>query len=582
MVIAVLTLLGGKIKNTLGAGANSLQTATLELKPENETFPRTPLLPMAKAAFFVRFANCGDALAFSQMSPPISSPKLPFWARIETLWLAFVPVCAAIYALCLPLAPNDLWYHVRAGELISQSGAIPTTNAMSAGVSLDKPYFYQSWLAQWLLFQTLKLGGLTALQGLRAICVVVAFVSIIGASWHWAKAENLENRAARPIAAATLGAFLLASNNLDLRPQSFSLVLCGLWIWALIGFWKSPNFAKIAILAILAALWANLHGAFVIAPASILVLAVAQSFVSSARKFWLAAAAVFGATLLNPHGWNLYFYLARLSQDVVSQKYIEEWRSPGFDEWHGVLFWISPLFLAILWNWARPQRAFWPFLAPLGLTFLMGARDQRAMIWFGLFLAPLASVLLASKLRVPVLTPIPRAAQFINGFLLVFLLLAPLVFSPRVKAILPWPPAFAARFAPTPTRLFPGDPPFLLDRTTPVAAVEWWNENQKMRPKSVWCDMVCGSYLTWATRPTPNQSATLPFCEPRIELYSESFWENYLRLSRGPKNADALLRADGFSQALVDVENQKPLFGRLQKESWRIVARNGSTALLIR
>lgn len=448
------------------------------------------------------------------------------------------------------------------------------------GRAAETPYFYQSWLAQWILFQTLQLGGLSGLQWLRVFCVVGAFVGTLGAGLTWAAHEKIEfSRSARALAGASLLAFLIASNNLDLRPQSFSLFLCGFWIWALLKCWQEPNWKNVALLALLAALWANLHGAFVLAPATILVLTLAQFRV---RALWLATAAVWSATLLNPHGMGLYFYLARLSQDAVSQKYIEEWRSPSFGEWHSALFLLAPLFLLILALWTRPPRKFWPFLAPVALAWIMGARDQRAMIWFGLFAAPLVAIWLATKIPARPAVPIPRAAQIINAVLLVFLLLCPLIFSPAFKTRIPWPPAFVARFAPTPAALFPNDPPLLLDSSTPTSAIVWWNRNPHDRPARVWCDMVCGSFLTWATRPGAGKSAILPLCEPRIELYPAAFWEDYLRLSSGPRDASQTLRERGFSQALLSTETQRPLFERLQNDGWKIVARNGSTALLKR
>ena len=124
------------------------------------------------------------------LSPP-RPQTLPFWARIETLWLLFVPLCALVYALLQPLAPNDLWYHVRAGELLAQTGHIPTTNAMSSGVPLDTPFYYQSWLAEAALYQTLIHFGLGGLQWLRALCLCGAFGILMWAGLRWAKRDEL-------------------------------------------------------------------------------------------------------------------------------------------------------------------------------------------------------------------------------------------------------------------------------------------------------------------------------------------------------------------------------------------------------
>ncbi|BCM91389.1 hypothetical protein IAD21_03261 [Abditibacteriota bacterium] len=510
-------------------------------------------------------------------------PSLPFWARIETLWLLFVPLCAVIYALLQPLAPNDLWYHVRAGELAVLSGHLPATNAMSTGVPLDKPFYYQSWLAEITLYETLTHFGLAALQWLRALCLCVAFVFTISSGLRWAKRENLAPGAsARAVAAGSLWAFLLLSNNIDLRPQTFSVVLCAVWVWLLLDFWRTQSWGRGVSLCIVSAIWANTHGAFIIAPASLVVLSGAQLFFGRAKALWAASGAVALVTLVNPHGWHLYQYLANLSNDTISQKYIQEWRSPGFNEWHSILFWVSPLLIAILWRMSKPPKSCLPWLAPVALTWIMGTRDQRAMIWFALFAAPLLGLLLSFLMPTPKPQSVPRAAQLINGVLLLFLGMSPLAFSPELKTELPWPDAFRNQFAPTPQSVFPGAPNLLLERTTPSSAVEWWHKNSEKAGAKVWTDMVPGSFLTWATRPERSgKKAILPLCDPRIELFPAPFWENYVRLSAGPRGAGNELLKQGFTQALLDTETQAGLVRELKKERWTIAARNGSTVLFL-
>ncbi len=516
---------------------------------------------------------------------PVAPLPLPFWARIETLWFLFVPLCALVYALLQPLAPNDLWYHVRAGEMLFQGGRVPTTNAMSSGVPLDAPFFYQSWLAEGGLFQTLSRWGLSGLQWLRALCLTGAFGVLMGATWAWAKREGIAlGAASRAGCAGALWAFLLASNNVDLRPQMFSVLLCAAWVALLLAFWRAPSLPLGAGLCAVAALWANTHGAFILAPASLLALGAARVWEDrvTLKPYAVTLVAVVTATLMNPHGWALYAYLARLSNDPISQKYIQEWRSPGFDEWHSILFWLSPLLLTALWRAAKAPRAWWAWLAPLGLTFVMGARDQRAMIWFALFGAPLASLLLARLVPVSKPQVVPRAAQLINGALLVLLCAAPLAFAPAWKTSIPWPAAFTSRFAPTPQGAFPGDPGLLLERTTPVRAVEWWRAHPDAALGRVWTDMVCGSYLTWATRPANGRApVVIPLCDPRIELFPAPFWEDYRSLSDGPRGAGDELTRRGFGQALLDVETGAPLVRELKRTGWQVAARGGSTVLLL-
>ena len=61
----------------------------------------------------------------SSSEPSLIPVSIPWWGRISTLWLLFVPLCITIYSLMLPLGPNDFWYHARAGRVIAETGRIP-------------------------------------------------------------------------------------------------------------------------------------------------------------------------------------------------------------------------------------------------------------------------------------------------------------------------------------------------------------------------------------------------------------------------------------------------------------------------
>lgn len=522
-------------------------------------------------------------------SAPSEKPLLPpLWGRMEVLWLVMAPLCALIFALCSPLAPNDLWYHVRAGEFIARAGAVPTQNGMSNGVALTTPYYYQSWLAELGLYRTLQWGGLSGLMLLRGFCLSAAlFLVVVAAFRRVLRLAKPPSRlaAARFAALGGLVGLAIASNNVDLRPQTFSVLFFGAWIFA-VGEFRAQSGNKRALwgvfIVVLTAIWANTHGAFALSILGLAVLALGDtvSHHPRARASLGLFLAALSAVALNPRGFELYLYVARLSNDTISQRFIQEWKSPGLDEWHSVLFWLTALGLIIWWAFFKRNSQSKADLGEelaFGLFLVMAARDQRAMIWFALWMIPFAATLAARQFRSQEsLSAVPRAAPFINAFLLAFLLACPLAFFPSVKPNFPWPTEFRRRFAPTPATLFPRDPPLLLENTTPVAAVEFLRRHPPRGP--VFTDMVCGSYLTWAAHP-----AVKPWCDPRIELFPIAFWEDYLRLSGGPRDAARELARRGFSDALLDRDTQPALVRRLkQSPQWQEKARGGSTILFRR
>lgn len=531
-----------------------------------------------------------------------ATSQLPFWGRLETLWLLISPLCTAIYALCQSLAPNDLWYHVRAGEFISRWGTIPTQNLISYGVPLETPYYYQSWLSEWLLFQTLQVGGLSGLQILRAFCLTTAVALLVIATFRFVlriqevKAFDSVNRLAiaRVSALAMLWGFLMLSNNLDLRPQTFSVLLCGVWIFVLLEFdsivaKNDHSRQKLwlgLILCLLTLVWANTHGAFILAVLSLFGITVGKAVTRrpETKSYLVLIICCVLIGLLNPRGAGLYHYVLLLSNNEIGQKYIQEWGAPDLSEWHNWLFFLSlpicALTAAIAFKKQREIfRPLIPHLIVLTFVFIMGMRDIRSIIWFSFFLTPILAVLLAyafiykPNASIQTAPPPTRGAAVMNLVLLLLLVSLPIPLLPSLKATLPWPEEFKQRFAPTPKRLFPNDPPLLLDRITPVEPIEYWHKNPPTG--RVFTDMVCGSYMSYATHPT-----ILPLCEPRIELFPVAFWEEYVQLSNGEGDPENAMRKWGCSEALVDLNTQKALAQRLKQSGWEEVSRGGKTLLL--
>lgn len=556
--------------------------------------------------------------------------KNSLWDSLSALWLLFVPVITAIYTLLLPIAPNDLWYNVRAGAHIIATGKIPTTALFTTSVAPDAPYYYQAWLSQILLFKTLEIGGLSGLVLLRTFCFTAAFSVVIFTAWRRVNRTNsrqgtsrlgpLESVVlARTVAGAGLVGFLLAASNMDIRPQMFSTLFFALLLF-IVFEWPFLDESKrriiIALSAGLMALWANMHGAFLVGVLLLAALFIGEVFsfvalrrvgtadsalVQTGRLFFVSAI----ATLLNPRGTELYRYTFQLANNPINQRYIQEWQTPGFSQWYGTLFYISLVMVLLLYGgllWKKRQEKA-PLmilgihqseLLGLALVTVMALRDVRSIIWFGLFLTPVLAVLVVNLLlqrQTKVLSPkvllsgtvsqstlvASRGFSAINKGLSLVLVFLPLIFLPQFRRKLPLPPEYFAHFAPTPIEKFPhgfrGDPPFLLSRDTPVEATEYL---RKHPPQGrLWSNMVFGSYLIWAGFPE-----ILPHADPRVELYPDSFWEEYALVQIGAPQAGEILKAGGFTTVLLHEEEDAGLLLRLQAEGWRVVLKNREAILL--
>jgi hypothetical protein len=565
-------------------------------------------------------------MQFSQDDISRKLVTVPWWGRISLLWLMFMPLCVAIYSLCLPISPNDFWYHARAGSITATTGHIPTQNLFSTGVPLDTPYFNQGWIAHWAFYKILESGGLDWIAVFRSACMAFAYALIAWAAFRRARRVaqaqlsgqespaqllEIENSAARVAALAVLMTFLMSALNMDVRPQTFSFPLLAFFTFAVYEwpFNEKTRPILMLLLGMALALWSNLHGAFLTALIALWMACVGEwihaarplpflgaVLSANARYQLLALAGLCSLTaMINPRGAGIYSYAFGLAGNYTSQKFIAEWQRPSFLEWNSDVFFIAPLLLAYLIYKSAPRADKWlctpcgvragEILALLALV-AMGFRNVRAIVWFALFFAPAFSgafmaAFVSAKLKAQKVMPEPtRAVYVMNAVMAVLLLLLIVPALPWVKPELPLPPAYQARFAPTPQGAFPlgfsGDPPLLIENTTPVEAVDFLRKNPP-RGK-LYNEMVFGSYLMWALYPK-----ILPHTDPRIELYPDEYWKKYLEFNNNPRNAGAVLTREGYSDALLNPKLQPPLVEELSRTpGWKKYPFKSGPAILFR
>ncbi len=553
----------------------------------------------------------------------------PWWGRIGLLWLMFVPLCVAIYSLCLPISPNDFWYHARAGSITANTGHIPTTNLFSTGVPLDKPYYNQGWIAHWAFYKILEWGGLAWIVVFRSACMALAYALIPVAAMRRARRVaqsrltgqetpaqllELENGAARTAACAALLTFAMSALNMDVRPQTFSFPLFALFAFVI---YEWPFAARmrpfyIAFLALAMAFWSNTHGAFFTALVVIFATLAGELLhfrrpfrlfgerlpMPALRSLGVLAALCVVASMLNPQGAKIFVYVVSLANNAIGKQFIQEWKPPQFhiQEWNSIVFFMSPLLLAwLLWN-AQRKSAGGPARSIVGMRageclvlaalLIMGVRNVRSIVWYALFFAPAcAGILTAYRLKAGVWwqnaapSP-PRAVYVINAVMALLLLSLIVPVLPWIKPELPLPPAYRARFAPTPRGAFPigfsGEPPLLLENTTPVEAAHFLRQNP---PRGrLYNEMVFGSYLMWALYPQ-----TRPNADPRIELYPDQYWLDYLKFQDDPRDAGQILSGEGYSDALLNPKLQKPLIDELSRTpGWKKYIFKSGPAVLFR
>jgi hypothetical protein len=226
-------------------------------------------------------------------------------------------------------------WHIRTGELILKSSAIPRTDPFSLSMK-GCPWFAWEWLYDTVV------GGIFQRAGLNG---VVVFTAALIATTIFLLFRELRRQEAGLVTTMVFVVLTLwaAAIHMDARPHVVSWLLTLIWWRVLERAREGSSVRLVWWLPALMLVWVNTHGGFLVGFVLIgiyLVDALWQVWrrrETSARR-WLVALATTGAasalvTLINPYGYRLHVHIVRYLGDPFLMQHIDEFRSPNF---HGI------------------------------------------------------------------------------------------------------------------------------------------------------------------------------------------------------------------------------------------------------
>jgi len=237
--------------------------------------------------------------------------------------LPFVLTFIAVASLACLIPPQpDTFFHLRTGQSIWQSGAIPTTELFSHTFQ-GQPWLNHEWLSQLFFYGIHVLGGPFLLTIVCGACILIAVM----ASWR------LTRGSAEVRLVLLLSILIVTAPAWAVRPQALSLALLMLSVWLV-----TRN--RIAWLPVLTVLWANAHGVVLLGVVIACVNAL-ETLIWSRRHFPRAvvvAALCLAAPMVTPLGWH---YWLRVAQTVSEARLLgfQEYRS-AFADASGLPFWL--------------------------------------------------------------------------------------------------------------------------------------------------------------------------------------------------------------------------------------------------
>ena len=240
-------------------------------------------------------------------------------------------------------ADADLWGHVRFGQELLASHRLVIADTYS--FTSDKPWTNHEWLAEVAMASAFALLGPLGLNLLRLACLGIIAVLI----WRRLSAFDPPARVLDALIVVTM--LGVHSRAAQVRPQLFSLLLFSVLLTIMTDVDRRGDRRVMLFIAPLMALWANLHGGWIVGLECLVTWAGSKFLLGHATsrdRITLVVVVVSAglATALNPYGVGLWSFL--LDTVRVGRPYIEEWQPVYRLQGWAWLFWLLPASLAVL------------------------------------------------------------------------------------------------------------------------------------------------------------------------------------------------------------------------------------------
>jgi hypothetical protein len=348
--------------------------------------------------------------------------------RLGTLGAA-----ALLFALaCITIADPDLWGHLRFGADILASHRLPVVDPYS--FTQDRPWINHEWLSEAVMAAAYASGGATSVALLKG--------ALLFGTWFlvWRSLQH----SAVPARLAAAGLTVLGAGSIlgPMRPQIFTLVC----VASLCTIVTSGSPGAKRWLPLLFAVWANLHGGWIVGLGVALMWALmaAAARRDSAWTWAVVAALSIAATLATPYGVGLWHFL---------------WETVGFtrdvSEWQPLaampaMNWLPPLAVGAAAVWLLPSIDAGRRLQTGAVLALLAGCSVRVSRIAPLF-AVAAAILLAPAIarRWPARSPVAvdsRAAAGlgVGGIAAAIVVMTQSLGQITVPASAPWVPSVAA------------------------------------------------------------------------------------------------------------------------------------------
>jgi len=232
----------------------------------------------------------------SESRPPMPATRA---ARVADAALIALFLALTFLLGVFPLKDTDFWWHLKAGDMIRQSGRVPTVDTLTFGAE-GHPWVDLHWVFQVLLSWGYEHGGVVGLNLAKcAITSLAVFLLITARRREWPVWAML---------LAWLPALLVLSGRMYIRPETLTLLYLAIDL-AILARWERRPWLAIGLPLVQVA-WVNTQGLFLLGPVligfALIDAALRRGAFDPSRLGWwrttAAASALTGlACLANPY-----------------------------------------------------------------------------------------------------------------------------------------------------------------------------------------------------------------------------------------------------------------------------------------
>jgi hypothetical protein len=302
------------------------------------------------------------------------------------------------------LQDSDSFWQIKVGQWILNSHAVPYSDSYSF-TKLGTPWISTSWLSQ-VLYAAVHAqsgwAGPVVLASLAFAATIAIFVYLLSVNFEMAHCVLWG-----------MLAVLLSLHHFLTRPHVLAWPMMVAWVGGMIAAADrraSPSFLLLPLMA----LWANLHGGFIlglalIAPVALVaVWETANGRVFLATRWGVFAVGAVAASCCTPYGWNTFLGTVKILDLGQLLSVISEWGPANFSSLG--IFEASLLGLVALGFFGRLVLSPPRIILVLGLIY-MALTHVRSIESYAFLLPLILAKPLAARLK-PHHVANPRSGEF--------------------------------------------------------------------------------------------------------------------------------------------------------------------------